>query len=87
MQDQTKQIPSDRDRMVQRAIVAQTLRDDHDPLWERAELEAELGDADPLTIADALAQLGQAGVVELEEQAVRASGATRHLDELELIGL
>jgi SOS-response transcriptional repressor LexA len=87
MQDQTKQIRSDRDRVVQRALVAQTLREDHGPRWTRGELEAELGDADPPTIADALTRLQREGVVELDGEAVRASRATRHLDELALIAL
>lgn len=87
MHDQTKHIPGDREQQVQRAIVAHTLRDDHDARWVRSELEAELKDVDPLAIADALTQLQTEGVVELDGETVLASSATRHLDTLELIAL
>ena len=87
MQDQTKQIPSDRDRQIERAIVSQTLRDDHDERWSRAELEAELDHADPLMIGDALTRLADHGVIELSEKTARASPATAHLDELEMIAV
>jgi hypothetical protein len=87
MHDQTKQIPGEREQQVQRAIVAHTLRDDHDARWARGELEAELKDVDPLAIADALARLQTEGVVELDGETVLASRATRYLDALELIAL
>jgi hypothetical protein len=87
MHDQTKQIPGDHEQLVQRAIVAHTLRDDHAARWARGELEAELKDVDPLAIAGALRQLQTEGVVELDGETVLASSATRHLDALELIAL
>ncbi len=86
MQDQTKQIPSNHDPRVQRAIVLQTLRDDHDVSWSRAELEAEL-DHDPIAIGDALTLLKEKGVIDLADQTVRASCAAIHLDELEMIAV
>jgi len=87
MQDQTKQIPSDSDRRVQRAIVAQTLREDHDKRWSRAALEAELGHDAPITIDDALHRLESEGVIEIAGETVQASRAARHLDALEMIAL
>lgn len=88
MQDQTKQIPSDSDRRVQRAVVAQTLRDNHDRHWSRAELETELaGRGTPIAIDDALNRLESEGVVEIAGETVRASRAARHLDLLEMIAL
>jgi hypothetical protein len=87
MQDQTKQIPSEHERRVQRTIVAQTLRDDHDRRWPRAELEAELGDTDALAIADALARLESEGVIELDGETVQASDAALHLDWLKMIAI
>jgi hypothetical protein len=87
MHDQTNQISGDRERLVQRAIVAHTLRDDHSARWARSELEAELKDVDRLAIADALTRLQTEGVVELDGEIVLASSATRHLDALELIAL
>jgi SOS-response transcriptional repressor LexA len=87
MQDQTKQIPSDDDRRLERAIVSQTLRDDHDRRWSRAELGAELGHADPMAIDNALTRLQGEGVVELTDETVRASRAAQRLDELGMIAV
>jgi len=87
MQGQTKQIPGSGDRRVQRAIVAQTLRDDHDARWSRAELETALGRDAPTTIDDALHRLATEGVIEIAGETVRASRATKHLDALEMIAL
>jgi hypothetical protein len=87
MQDQTKQILSDDDRRVERAIVSQTLRDDHDMHWSRTELEAELDHADPIAIGNALARLQEEGVVDLIDETVRASRAAKRLDELEMIAV
>lgn len=87
MQDQTKQIPSDSDRRVERAIVLQALRDDHDQGWSRAELEAGLDQADPIAISDALTVLNDEGVIELAGETVRASRAAMHLDKLGMIAI
>lgn len=87
MQDQTKQIHSDYDRRVQRAIVSQTLSDDHDERWSRAELETELNHSDPTVIDDALNCLESEGVIEIAGETVQASRAAKHLDVLELIAL
>ena len=87
MQDQTKQIPSEDERRVQRAIVVQALRDDHDRRWPRAELESELGETDALAVADALAHLEGEGVIEIDGETVQASNAVLHLDRLEMIAL
>ncbi len=70
MQDQTKQIPSDGERRVQRAIVSQTLREDHERGWSRAELEAQLGHDAPITIDDALHRLEREGVIEIAGETV-----------------
>lgn len=87
MQDQTKQIPSDHDRRVERAIVLQTLRDDHDECWSRPELEAELDHVDPIAIGAALTRMENEGVIELAGEAIKASPATRCLNELGVIAL
>lgn len=87
MQDQTKQIPSDRDRLIERAIVSQTLRDDRDDGWRRTDLAAELGDADPLAIGNALTRLREAGVVEFAGETVRASPAAMRLNQLGMIAV
>ncbi len=87
MQDQTKQISSDRDRLLERAIVSQALREDRDGGWRRAELAAELGDADPIAIRNALTSLEEEGVVEFAGETVRASHSTMRLDDLDLIAV
>lgn len=87
MQNQTKHIPSDNDRQIERAIVAQTLRDDHDCDWTRAELDAQLGHIGPGVIGEALARLADEGVVELADETVRASPATVRLEELGMIAV
>jgi hypothetical protein len=87
MQDQTKQIPDDTGRQVERAIVLHTLREDHDERWSRAELEAELDHVDSIAIGDALIRLEGEGVIELADETIRASGAARRLDELGMIAV
>jgi DNA-binding GntR family transcriptional regulator len=86
MQDQTKQISGDRDRFLERAIVLQTLREDRDS-WQRAELAAELGDTDPVSVRNALTRLEQEGVVEFAHETIRASRAARRLNDLGVIAI
>lgn len=87
MQDQTKQISGDRDRLLERAIVSQILREDRNDGWRRADLAAELADADPIAIRDALTRLQEAGVVEFEDETVRASRAATRLNDLDMIAV
>jgi DNA-binding GntR family transcriptional regulator len=87
MQDQTKQISSARDRLLERAIVSQTLRKDHIDGWRRTELAAELGDADPIAIRNALTRLEEDGVVEFAGETVSASRAARRLNDLDMIAV
>lgn len=90
MRHQTKQIPSGRDRRLERAIVSQTLRDDHDRRWSRAELAAELDHidhTDPRALQAALTRLTDRGVVELAHGTLQASCATVYLDELDMISV
>ncbi len=76
---------------LERAIVLQLLRGDHEPKWSRAQLASELeaGGAqdDRQEIEQALRSLEGAGVLGCNEQEVWASSASRRLDELELIGV
>lgn len=87
MQDQTKHISGGCDPQVERAVVLQILRDDHDDGWPRAELATELGYADPTAIGDALAHLEHEGVVELVGETIRASRAAMHLNDLGIIAV
>jgi DNA-binding HxlR family transcriptional regulator len=73
--------------MVERAIVLQVLREDHEECWARAELEQEIPDFERAVLDEALAELEQDGVLCREGLAVWASRAARRLDALELISI
>ncbi len=73
--------------VVERAIVLQVLRDDHEERWGRAELAQEIPDFEPAVLDEAIAELEQDGVLRREERAVCASRAARRLEELELISI
>jgi hypothetical protein len=87
----TKKKRSSRDPklwMIQRAIMLQLLRDDHDPLWTRGELEVEVSDFDPRLLKVALELLeGDRCIVLDGEEGVRASTCAHRLDELELVSI
>jgi hypothetical protein len=85
MHDESKQNRSTVDERAQRAIILQLLRDDHAPVWRRAELERELGNAAAFT--DALAGLACTEVVRLDREGIYATCCARHLDKLGLIGV
>jgi hypothetical protein len=87
MHNQTNQIPSDRDIRVERAIVLQTLRDDHDERWSQAELQAELDGEDATAIGETLVRLEAAGVIELAGETIRASSVARYLNDLDVIAV
>ncbi len=74
--------------MIQRAIMLQLLRDDHDPLWTWGELEAEVSDFGPRLLRVALELLeGDCCIVLDGEEGVRASTCAHRLDELELVSI
>jgi Fe2+ or Zn2+ uptake regulation protein len=76
---------------LERAIVLQLLRDDHERMWSRAqlttELQADRSKIDLDGVEEALARLERAGVLGVSEQAMWASNAVRRLDELGLIAV
>jgi DNA-binding HxlR family transcriptional regulator len=74
-------------RRIERAVVLQLLRDDHDERWSRAELEAEINDVEPSVLSSAIAELERRGVVVAQGEHVVASPCARHLDELGLVGV
>jgi predicted transcriptional regulator len=74
------------DRRLERAIVLHLLGEDRDRRLSREGLAAALG-RDALALQPALERLADAGVVCLEGDDVRASAATRRIDELGLIGI
>lgn len=74
--------------MVQRGIVLQLLRDDHDERWTRSELRAEISDFTRHVFNVSLELLEGNGCVVFDgKQGVRASACARHLDSIELIGV
>ena len=83
------------DAGLERAIVLQLLRDDHERMWSRAQLASELSselDADESesgqqALEDALRRLERDGVIGISEQQAWASSAARRLDELGLIAV
>lgn len=73
--------------MVERAVVLQILRDDHEECWPRGELAREIADYAPAVLDEALAHLEHDGVLLRDGEAVCAARPARRLDELELIGV
>ncbi|HEY2140614.1 MAG TPA: hypothetical protein VGG98_00975 [Solirubrobacteraceae bacterium] len=69
---------------LERTIVLQLLREDHDRRWSRAELGAVV-EADARAMEAALGRLTEEGVLCLAEDVVWASHAARRLDGLGLI--
>jgi hypothetical protein len=70
---------------AERAIILQVLRDDHEAIWRRAELEAEILGFSRRVFGDALGRLEVEGVVVIDgeqNERVRASRCALHLDEL-----
>lgn len=88
MQGQSDERERNRDLwLVERAIVLQVLRDDHEERWLRAELAQELSDFELSVLDEGLAQLEREGILHQEGTSVWAARAARHLDELELISI
>ena len=83
------------DAGLERAIVLQLLRDDHERMWSRAQLAIELSselDAEQTrdgrqAVEDALRRLERDGVIGISEQQAWASSAALRLDELGLIAV
>jgi DNA-binding HxlR family transcriptional regulator len=73
--------------MVERAVVLQILRDDHEEHWPHGELAQEIAGCAPAVLDEALAHLERDGVLLRDGEAVCAARPVRRLDELELIGV
>jgi hypothetical protein len=71
---------------LERAIVLQLLRDDREQEWSTPQLAVEL-DLEAPALERALSSLERDGVLCLGPETVRASRATRRLDELGLVGV
>jgi hypothetical protein len=74
---------------LERAIILQLLRDDHDRMWSREQLLSELDRSETgrEVVEETLRGMEQEGVLGSSEEAVWASSAVRRLDELGLIGI
>ena len=74
---------------LERAIVLQLLRDDHERMWSHAqlaiELESDQAEVGRQTVREALRRLEREGVLGMTEHQAWASNAARRLDELGLI--
>jgi DNA-binding HxlR family transcriptional regulator len=73
--------------VVERAIVLQILRDDHEERWPREELAEEIADFEPAVLDEALECLEGDGVLHRQGDTVWAARAAQRLDELELISI
>jgi hypothetical protein len=71
---------------LERAIVLQLLRDDREQEWSTPQLAVEM-DLEAPALEHALGILERDGVLCLGQEEVRASRATRRLDELGLVGV
>jgi hypothetical protein len=78
-------VPPDQGK-VERAILFELLRDDHDEHWSRDELVTGLGD-DPSVITAALERLREHEVLVEHDDVIRASLSVRRLDALGVIGI
>jgi DNA-binding FadR family transcriptional regulator len=80
---------------LERAIVLQLLRDDHERMWSHAqlaielesELESDQAEVGRQTVREALRRLEREGVLGMTEHQAWASNAARRLDELGLIAV
>jgi len=87
MHDQSSDTPWSDPWTAERAIVLQVLREDKDPRWTLAELQAEAYDMDPTALGDALHRLGRHGIVVAYGEAVVASRAALHMDALGMVSI
>jgi hypothetical protein len=85
MQDQSKGSWARDPAIVERSIVLELLRDDHEQWWTRVDLVREMYDVDAAAIDTALIRLCDTGVVEAQDERVRAAGCLRYLDELGMV--
>lgn len=87
MHDQSSDTPWSDPWTAERAIVLQVLRNDKDPRWTLAELQAEAYDIDPTALADALDRLERHGIVVACGEGVVASRAALHMDALGMVSI
>ncbi len=88
MQEKSNGTPWDDDPWIaERAVVLQVLRNDKDPRWTLAELQAEAYDIDPTTLAGALDRLERHGIVVRCDHEYVASRCALRLDALGMVSI
>lgn len=70
---------------IRRAVILQTLRDDHTDDWTQSELEQTL-DTTGEALIDALVDLEVSNVIDCADGVISASSCAKCLDALGLIG-
>jgi hypothetical protein len=85
MQDQSKASWASDPAIVQRSVVLEVLREDHDEWWSRSDLEAEIYDVEVQVLSEALERLRRHGVIEVDGERIRVSPSVRHLDDLGMV--
>jgi hypothetical protein len=85
MQDKPTRVLDAAERRVQRLVVLQVLRDDHEERWSGCELADVLAEVEAEALANAIDGLTREGVLCAEGDALWASPALVRVSELELI--
>ena len=85
MRHEPKQVPSAAERRLQRLVVLELLRDDHQGPWSGCELSDELSPVRAETLATAIDRLVKEGVLCGDGDELSPSPALQRLNELELI--
>jgi len=85
MHDQANKIPGAAERRVQRLVVLQLLRDDHEDGWSVCDLSEELSEVEAQMLAGAIDSLTSEGVLCADGDALWASPALRRVDQVGLI--
>ncbi len=80
-------LPTATDKLVERAIVLQVLRNDHRERWSDKQIERALSDFKPEAIQRAIVRLEAGGVICCLDEFIGASRCAQYLDSLELIGI
>jgi hypothetical protein len=82
---QANHTPQSDTHFEQRIIIHQLLRDDHTERWTPKQLQRVFSDIEPEVIAEAVAEMEEAGVAWRLDNYIGASRCARHLFSLDLI--
>jgi hypothetical protein len=73
--------------IIERAIILQVLRADHDERWSRRELQAAIADVEPRALRAAIDRLEQHGVLEPCDNDYVASRCAYQIDAAGMISI